>query len=142
MIKEVIAHVSISDIPGIGPTKAKKILDAISSYNSEHIYETILQVIPSAKIDIQLWNQYLQEQRTRHNAYWKRGYTSSPIYQSRILTAQRAKQSPNQSLHRWQLIRSKETKYSHNRHKKSSMSTPRRMHPIFANTFTKSILHC
>ena len=55
MIKEVIAHVSISDIPGIGPTKAKKILDAISSYNSEHIYETILRVIPSAKIDIQLW---------------------------------------------------------------------------------------
>ena len=55
MIKEVIAHVSISDIPGIGPTKAKKILNAISSYNSEHIYETILQVIPSAKIDIQLW---------------------------------------------------------------------------------------
>lgn len=55
MIKEVIAHISISDVPGIGPTKAKKILETISSYSSEHIYETILQVIPSAKIDIQLW---------------------------------------------------------------------------------------
>lgn len=55
MIKEIIAHQSISDIPGIGPAKAKKILDSLSSYDLDHIYSTIIKVTPSAKIDSQLW---------------------------------------------------------------------------------------
>lgn len=56
MIKEIIAHQSISDIPGIGPAKAKRILDSLSSYDDDYIYSAIIKAAPSVKIDIQAWN--------------------------------------------------------------------------------------
>ena len=55
MNKEIIAHQSISDIPGIGPVKAKKILDNLSSYDSEYIFSAVVKAFPLAKIDIQTW---------------------------------------------------------------------------------------
>ena len=55
MNKEIIAHQSISDIPGIGPVKAKKILDNLSSYDSEYIFSAVVKAFPLAKIDNQSW---------------------------------------------------------------------------------------
>lgn len=65
MIKEIVAHHSILSIPGIGPKKAKKILDSLSSYDTDHIFSTVIKIVNSVKIDSLSWQSIVSDSKDK-----------------------------------------------------------------------------
>ena len=65
MIEEIVAHHSILSIPGIGPKKAKKILDSLSSYDSDHIFTAVIRIANSVKLDAMSWQSILSDSKEK-----------------------------------------------------------------------------
>ena len=78
MIEEIIAHHSILSIPGIGPKKAKKILDSLRSYEMDHIFTSIIKKTSAIKIDKLDWQSTVSDSKEKCSRILETGISMIP----------------------------------------------------------------